>query len=218
MRIKTSYLNFSRGSSIFSLITLFGAVLILSGCLSLPGGYRGHEDPTVGGRTPHRQYAGNVYYLDNTSLFRSENFSIRNERGQVIFRTRGNFFSRRMQVTLIGRSGNEIFTITKRKSGYKSRYRIYQHGHLAAKVYKKRTSRYKKFYVKSRRGRDYIIQGNFMNRLYAFYYRGRQVAAVTKRRGGFSDKYRIEISPGQNDLMILATTIIIDMENMYRRR
>ena len=216
MRAKKNYFNLSREHFIFSLIVLMSALFILSGCLSLPGG--GYREPDSSGGMSNRVHSGSVYYLDNTSFFRRGNFSIKNERGQVMFRARGSFFSRGTRVTLVGRSGAELFTITKRRSGYKSQYKIYSHGSLVARVYKRRTSRYDKFYVNSRKGRDYTVRGDFMSRLYAFYYRNHQVAQVTKSRRSFSDKYRIEISPQQNDLLILATTVIIDMENSYRRR
>lgn len=218
MRAKKNYFNLSRGHYIFSLITLISALFILSGCISLPGGYQGHREPDQSGRVSHSQHNGNVYYLDHTSSFRGGNFSVTNERGQLIFRARGNFFSRGMRVTLVGRNGNELFSITKRRSGYKSQYKIYSHRNLVARVYKRRTSQYDKFFVNSRKGKDYTVRGNFTNRLYAFFYRNHQVAQITKSRRSFSDKYRIEISPQQNDLIILATTVIIDMENSYRRR
>ncbi len=215
MKKKRNYFKSKDVSFIFSLLALISVLVILSGCI-LPNGYPQRPEPDSSGRMSYTQHNGNIYYLDNASFFRRGNYSIKNERGQVIFRAKGNFFSRGMSVTLVGRNGSELFTITKKMSGYKSRYRIYSYGNLVANVYKKRTAMYERFYVNTRKGKNYTVQGDFMKRLYTFYYRGREVAEVSKRARSFSDKYKIEIAPNQNNFVILATSIIIDMENNYR--
>ncbi len=216
MRAKRDYLSSGRGSFIISLIVVISALFVLTGCLSLP--YGNPADPGSSGRTGHRQSPGTVYYMDQTSAIRGGGFTIRNERGQVVFSIRGNFFSRSRRISLLDHRGRELFYITKTVSGPRNRYRIYSYGKLRAKVYKSRTSSYEKFYINAKRGKDYTVRGDFRNRLYSFYYKGRQIASISKRRRPYSDKYRIEISPFQDNLIILAASVIIDMDNSFRRR
>ncbi|MEN8222802.1 MAG: LURP-one-related family protein [Acidobacteriota bacterium] len=215
--------NFNRRGFILSAILLLSSVFIFTGCLSYPGGYRGPVEPdSSGGMNRSKHYQGSIFYLDQTSLYRSGNFAIRNARGQVVYMVRGNLFSRGRRVSVSTPNGRLLYYITSSGTGYSNRYRVYDNRRRwAAKIYKKRTRNYEQYYVNSRNGKDYKVRGNFMGRLYAFFYRNRQVAQIQKRRRGLSDNYVIEIEPYQNTLVILLTSIIIDldnMNNMYQRR
>ncbi len=208
---------FSKGF-ILSTILLISSVFIFTGCISMPGGYQ--QGPVGGNQSGqmHRQQGQNVYIMDQTSSYRGGQFTIRNQNGQTIIRVKGDLYSRGRRLSLTDNRGREIYYITQSGSGYNRSYRIYSRGRLAAKVYKKRTRNRETFYVKSKQGRDYTIQGNFMRRLYAFFYKRQQVAEVTKSSRQFGDKYRIKISPYQDSLLILAATVVIDMDSIYPGR
>ena len=60
---------------------------------------------------------------------------------------------------------------------------------------------------------DYVIRGNFTDHRYHFTRRGRMVARISKKFFSWGDTYRIEILPGENDVVILATAVILDMMN-----
>ncbi len=206
---------YSRGF-ILSAVLLISSVLMFTSCISMPGGYRGPVEPDASGEmTRSKHYQGSIFFLDQTSLYRGGNFAIRNGKGRVVYMVRGNLFSRGRRVSVSTPNGRPLYYITSSGSGYSNKYRVYDsRRRWAAKIYKKRTRNYEQYYVNSRNGKDYKVRGNFMGRLYAFFYRGRQVAQIKKRRRSFSDNYVIEIDPYQNTLVILLTSIIIDMDNM----
>jgi len=58
---------------------------------------------------------------------------------------------------------------------------------------------------------DYKVTGSFGRHNYKFTRNGRNVAFVTKKFLSIGDKYRIEIVPGEDDVLILSAVVIIDM-------
>ena len=58
---------------------------------------------------------------------------------------------------------------------------------------------------------DFIVRGNFCDYQYTFFRNGRPVALVSKKLLSLSDQYRVEIVPGEDDVVILAVTVVIDM-------
>jgi len=59
---------------------------------------------------------------------------------------------------------------------------------------------------------DYEAQGDFMDMEYTFSRAGEgQVAEVSKRWFSWSDTYGVDISDGEDDVLILASTVVIDM-------
>ena len=60
-------------------------------------------------------------------------------------------------------------------------------------------------------GPDMEIQGNLLDHEYSFELGGRKVAEVSKRWFRIADSYGVEIDAGQNDILILAATVAVDM-------
>ena len=59
-------------------------------------------------------------------------------------------------------------------------------------------------------GPDLHAQGNFVEHEYTIERDGTRVAEVSKRWFRVSDTYGVEVAPGENDVLILATTAVID--------
>jgi uncharacterized protein YxjI len=60
-------------------------------------------------------------------------------------------------------------------------------------------------------GPDIDIQGNLVDHEYRFEQGGRKIAETSKKWFRLRDSYGVEIEPGQNDILILAATVAIDM-------
>ena len=65
--------------------------------------------------------------------------------------------------------------------------------------------------VKLKNGQDLDVQGSILDHEYSIKQDGRKVAEVSKKWFSFTDTYGVEIDPGQNDILILAVAIAIDM-------
>jgi len=60
-------------------------------------------------------------------------------------------------------------------------------------------------------GPDIQVQGNILNFQYTIGAGGNKIAEVSKRWFRLADTYGVQIEPNQNDIVILAVTVAIDM-------
>ena len=65
--------------------------------------------------------------------------------------------------------------------------------------------------VKIGDGPDLDVQGNILDHEYTIQAGRNKIAEVSKRWFRLADVYGIEIEPGQNDVLILAVTVAIDL-------
>jgi uncharacterized protein YxjI len=59
-------------------------------------------------------------------------------------------------------------------------------------------------------GPDLEVKGNIVDHEYTIEGAGGKVAEVSKRWFRVADTYGVEIAPGQNDVLLLAVTTVID--------
>ena len=65
--------------------------------------------------------------------------------------------------------------------------------------------------VNVRGGPDMEIQGNLLDHEYRIELGRQRVAEVSKKWFRIADSYGVEIDPGQDDIVILAATVAVDM-------
>jgi uncharacterized protein YxjI len=58
---------------------------------------------------------------------------------------------------------------------------------------------------------DLEAEGDFLDHEYVFNRDGSPVAAVSKQWFSWSDTYGVDIEHGEDDIVILASTVVIDM-------
>jgi uncharacterized protein YxjI len=58
---------------------------------------------------------------------------------------------------------------------------------------------------------DLEAQGNFLDMEYTFNRAGQPVAEVSKRWFSWTDSYGVDVHRGEDDVLILASTVVIDM-------
>jgi uncharacterized protein YxjI len=58
---------------------------------------------------------------------------------------------------------------------------------------------------------DLEAEGSFLDHEYAFTRSGNVVATVSKRWFSWADSYGVDIADGEDDVLILASTVVIDM-------
>ena len=68
-----------------------------------------------------------------------------------------------------------------------------------------------RFSVSVKGGPDLHVSGNLLDYEYDIKDGGRKVAEISKKWFRFTDTYGVEIAPGQNDVLILAVTVAVDM-------
>ena len=65
--------------------------------------------------------------------------------------------------------------------------------------------------VKIKNGEDLDVQGSILDHEYSIKQGRTEVAEVSKKWFSFTDAYGVEIDPGQNDILILAVAVAIDI-------
>jgi len=176
-------------------------LLIAAGCSVVT-----HDGPVTGMDTRLKRY-----YIKQKVWTIGERFLIRDELGNPLFHVKGKVFSFGDKLRFLDMAGNELAYIKQRVFSFKKRYHIYRNRQLLAKVVKKITLFKDRFIIDTPGPDDYLVKGNFDDHRYTFIRSGREVAFISKKWLSWGDTYRIEIFPGEDDVLILAATVIIDM-------
>lgn len=163
-------------------------------------------------------------YLMKQKLFCwGDDFAIKNEAGEDVFFVDGKAISFGDKLSFQDMQRNELAFIQQKVLSWGPTYEIYRAGALAAVVKKELFTFLKcRFTVDVPGPNDYEAQGDFLGMEYTFNRDGvGQVAQVSKRWFAWSDTYGVDIASGQDDVLLLASTVVIDMvchSDSQRRR
>ncbi|UCH95973.1 MAG: LURP-one-related family protein [Candidatus Aminicenantes bacterium] len=140
-----------------------------------------------------------------------DKFVIKDETRTPVFYVKGKVFSFGDKLSFRDTSGKELAYISQKVFSLRPRYKIYRDKELIAKIVKKITLFKDKYTVHISGPDDLKVTGNFWNYEYTFTRNGRKVAFVSKKLFSWSDTYGIAIAPGEDDILILAAAVVIDM-------
>lgn len=152
-------------------------------------------------------------YLMKQKLFCwGDDFVIKDEAGHDRFFVDGKAFSFGDKLSFQDLKGNELAFIRQKLLSWGPTYEITRDGELLAVVKKQLFTFFRcKFTVDVPGPDDLEAQGSFMDMEYSFERAGRTVAEVSKRWFSWSDTYGVDIADGEDDVLILAATVVIDM-------
>jgi uncharacterized protein YxjI len=141
-----------------------------------------------------------------------DDFRIRDADGKDVFFVDGRAFSWGDKLSFQDMEKNELAFIRQKLLAWGPTYEIEVHGRLVAVVKKKLFTLLRcKFAVDVPGPDDLEAQGSFLDHEYAFERQGREVAQVSKRWFSWTDTYGVDIVGGEDDVLILATAVVIDM-------
>jgi len=139
-------------------------------------------------------------------------FRIRNEGGEDVFLVDGRALSIGDKLSFQDMAGKELAFIRQKLLAWGPNYEIYRDGSLAAVVKKKLfTLIHCRFSVDVPGPDDLEAKGSFLDMEYAFSRGDEQVAEISKRWFAWSDTYGVDIRDGEDDVLILAATVVIDL-------
>jgi uncharacterized protein YxjI len=138
-----------------------------------------------------------------------DNFIIKNEFGDDIFRVRGRIFSLGNKLIIEDIAGHELVYIEQRLFKFLPQYTIYMNEMDVATI-KKEISFFKpRFHIESIMG-NYEMEGDIFSHEFSILKGGRVVAMVSKQWFSFSDTYGVEIDNNEDQAFIMALVIVID--------
>ncbi len=136
---------------------------------------------------------------------------IENEAGERAFKVNGKALRVRDTLVLEDPSGAELFSIQEKKLHIHDTMKIEHGGQTVATVKKALITPLRDRYsIEVDGGADMEAKGNIVDHEYKIERDGDLVAEVSKRWFRVRDTYGIEAAPGQDDALILATTVCID--------
>jgi len=142
-----------------------------------------------------------------------DDFWIENGAGQRVFRVDGKALRVRHQLEFDDARGNELCRIQERMLRIKDTMDIEGPGGEKVATVKKAliTPLRERWHIEVANGPDMEVQGNIVDHEYRFEGSGHQIAEVSKKWFRVRDTYGVTITPGENDVVILASTVAIDM-------
>ncbi len=155
----------------------------------------------------------NRYKIRQKMLSIGDDFWIENQDGQRVFKVDGKALRLRKTLILEDMNGNKLAKIQERLLAIKDTMAVEDvDGNQMAIIKKGLVAPLGDHWtVKVRGGPDFDVQGNILDLEYSIMQRRKKIAEVSKKWLSLADTYAVEIDDGQNDILILALAIAIDM-------
>ena len=152
-------------------------------------------------------------YLMKQKLFSwGDDFTIKTSEGADAFLVDGKAFSFGDKLSFQDMQGKELAFIEQKLFSWGPTYHIYRQGELSAVVKKELFTLFRcRFTVDVPGPDDLEASGNFLDLEYTFTRGAEPVAEVSKRWFSWSDTYGVDIRDGEDDVLLLASTVVIDM-------
>lgn len=155
----------------------------------------------------------NRYKLRQKLISIGDDFWIENAKGQKIFKVDGKALRLRKTLVFEDAKGKKLAQIKERILAIKDTMVIEDtSGRDIAIVKKALISPLRdKWNVNVKGGEDLVVQGNILDLEYDIRQGRRKVAEVSKKWFTIADTYGVEVAEGQNDILVLAVAVAIDM-------
>jgi len=156
-----------------------------------------------------------VRYVIREQLFRlGEDSAITDESGNMVFQVDGKVLTLRDRLILRDQSGQEVATVHRRLMALRPTYEISVHGQPAAQVRKHFFTPFRdKFTIDVPGPDDLEMTGSLLDHNFTIKRHNDTVATVSKQWLTFRDTYGVEIAPGEDDALILASVLALDLAN-----
>ena len=152
------------------------------------------------------------YRIRQRLLSWGNDFTIQDADENDVFFVDGRAFSLGNKLSFQDMSGRELAFIKQRLLSWGPTYEIERGGEIFATVKKELFTFFKtKFEVDVPGPNDYRVEGNFLDYEYTFTrQKDGVVANVSKQWFSWADTYGVDIKDGEDDVVILATAVVID--------
>lgn len=152
-------------------------------------------------------------YVMRARLFDiGDDFDVTDESGRKLFHVDGKTLTLRNRVVVSDADGNEVAEIHRRLVALHRTYEVSIGGQTAAQVRKNFFTPFRdKFTIDIPGPQDLSMKGNLLDHEFTIERDGTTVATVFKRWLPIRDTYAVDIAPGENDVLILAAVIALDL-------
>ncbi|HXQ35736.1 MAG TPA: LURP-one-related family protein [Anaerolineales bacterium] len=155
----------------------------------------------------------NRYQIRQNLISIGDDFWIENEEGKKVYKVDGKVLRIRKTLMFEDVQGKKLAQIQERLLTIRDTMVIEDaDGREMAVIKKALISPLRdRWMVKVKGGADLDVQGNIFDFEYSIKHGSHKVAEISKKWFRLTDTYGVEIDPGQNDILILAIAVAIDM-------
>jgi uncharacterized protein YxjI len=141
-----------------------------------------------------------------------DDYVIENDQGDRVFKLDGKALRIRKTILFQDMDGRELCKIQERMLHIRDTMEIEgPGGDRIAMVHKAMIAPFReRWVINLEDGPDLHVQGNIVDHEYTIERDGTKVAEVSKRWFRARDTYGVEVAPGENDVLVLATAAVID--------
>jgi uncharacterized protein YxjI len=152
-------------------------------------------------------------YLIREKLFHlGKDSTIMNEAGQPVLEVDGKVFSLHNRLIVRDMYGNEVANIHRRLIALRPTYEITRGGQELAEVRKRLISPFVDRFIIDIPGPDDLeITGSIFEHEFTIKQGGYVVATASKRWFSLRETYGVDIAPGQDDVLILASVLALEL-------
>jgi uncharacterized protein YxjI len=141
-----------------------------------------------------------------------DDYEIQNERGERVFKLDGKALRLRKTILFKDMDGRELLKIQERMLHIKDSMEIEDPDGKRVAMVKKAliTPLRERWIIKVEDGKDLHVEGNIVDHEYRIERDGAKVAEVSMRWFRVRDTYGVEVAPGEDDILMLASTAVLD--------
>jgi len=152
------------------------------------------------------------YQMRQRMIAIGDDYTIEDDHGERVYKLNGKALRLRKTILFEDMDGHELCKIKERMLHVRDSMEIEgPEGNRIALVQKAMiTPLRERWHVKVEDGPDLVTHGNIVDHEYTIERDGDKVAEISKRWFRVRDTYGVEVSPGENDILILASTAVID--------
>lgn len=157
------------------------------------------------------------YMLRQKMFSFGDKFAIKNEAGEDMFYVSGKVFTIGHKLSFQDMQERELAYIRQKMLTFMPRYEIERDGMEPVVLKKNFTFFRDAFAVTLPQNGELLIQGSFTDFEYTFTRNDQQIAQASKRWFTMTDTYGVDIAEGEDDIMILACVVAVDLIHKDRR-
>jgi len=152
------------------------------------------------------------YLMRERILSWGDDFTIKDDAEREVFYVDGKVFSFGDKLSFKDKDGKEVALIDQKLLSFGPQYEIIRGGTTVAVVKKQLFTLFRARFTVDVPGPDDLeAKGNFLEHEYVFERDGRDIARISKKWLSLSDSYAIDINEGEDDVVILAAAVVIDL-------
>ena len=152
-------------------------------------------------------------YVIRERFFRlGEDSDITDESGRPVLHVDGKVLSLRNELVLRDPDGNEVGRVYRKLLSFRPTYEISVRGEEVAEVRKRFFTPFgDRFTIDIPGPEDLEMRGNLFEHEFTISRGDQVVATVSKRWFSLTETYGVEVAPGEDEVLVLATVLALDL-------